>query len=165
MSDTTHATQIPMPSPTLHAGQRLATSGFTYSAVADYGNARAAERDTFWQIEIDRIKRMHGAELVEFHAGIDPVSITAGAAQPMIPDSWRFGFVQPDGGLLRFQRMDSGPLVAWEAVARFIAPPEADPSAYWHKRCQEAEGAPSRVRYAITLAQNEIARIDAERAQ
>lgn len=156
---------VAMPWPDMPSGVRHSVSSFSRGAVANYGDARAAERDTYWQGEIDRLKRVSGAELVEFHGGIDPVSITVGAAQPMIPDSWRFGFVQPEGSLLRFQRMDSGPLVAWEAVARFIAPPDADPSTYWHKRCHEAEVALSRVRYAITLAQNEITRIDAERAQ
>lgn len=155
---------VEMPWPTLSAGQSLTTSAYTRSAVSDYGNARAAERDAFWQTEIDRMKRINGAELVEF-LGIDPVSITSGAAHPMVPDSWRFGFVQPEGSLLRFQRMDAGPLVAWEAVARFVTPPEADPSAYWNNRCREAESALLRVQYAITLAQNELARVEAGRAK
>lgn len=111
---------VAMPWPSLHAGMRLVTGAYPQAVVAEYGNARAAERDAYWQMEIDRLKRVHGAELVEF-LGIDPVSITAGAHYPMIPDSWRFGFHQPEGsGLLRFQRMDAGPLVAWDAVAPML---------------------------------------------
>lgn len=45
----TAATSVPMPWPTLSAGVRLVTSAYTRSAVADYGNARAAERDAFWR--------------------------------------------------------------------------------------------------------------------
>jgi len=135
-------TDVKTPSPSLHAGARAVTSAYSLSSLIDYGNERAAERDTFWQVEIDRLKRINGAELVEF-LGIDPVSITAGAHHPMIPDSWRFGFVQPDGSLLRFQRMDAGPLVAWEAVARFIEQPpisteKREPTAWISPRELEA---------------------------
>lgn len=127
MTDATKPVEMPWPD--MHAGARLATSAYSRDKVASYGNARAAERDAYWQGEIDNLKRVNGAELVEF-IGIDPVEIAAGAHHPMIPDSWRFGFVQPEGSLLRFQRMDSGPLVAWEAVARFIpAEPPSRPTA------------------------------------
>ncbi len=36
-------TNVPMPAPALHAGQRLVTSAFSRSQVVDYGDARAAE--------------------------------------------------------------------------------------------------------------------------
>jgi len=39
------ATQVPMPHPSLHAGQRLATSAYARHQVADYGDARAAESE------------------------------------------------------------------------------------------------------------------------
>lgn len=157
------ATAIEMPWPSMSAGIRLVTGAYTRSAVADYGNARAAERDAFWQVEIDHMKRVNGAELVEFQ-DIDPVSLTADAHQPMIPNSWRFGFVQPEGSLLRFQRMDAGPLVAWEAVARFITPNGTTEVAYWHKRCIDAEKSLARVRHGITTAQGVFNDIDRENA-
>lgn len=156
-------TAIEMPWPSMSAGMRLVTGAYARSAVADYGNARAAERDAFWKVEIDRMKRVNGAELVEF-LGIDPVSLTAGAHQPMIPDSWRFGFVQPDGSLLRFQRMNAGPLVAWEAVARFITPDGTTEAAYWHKRCIDAEKSLARVRHGVTTAQGVFNDLDRENA-
>lgn len=156
-------TDVKTPSPSLHAGARAVTSAYSLSSLIDYGNARAAERDVFWQIEIDRLKRVSGAELVEF-VGIDPVSITTGAAHPMIPDSWRFGFVQPEGGLLRFQRMDAGPLVAWEAVARFVTPDGTTEAAYWHKRCIDAEKDLARVRQGVKTAHDVFTKIDQENA-
>lgn len=156
-------TNVKTPSPSLHAGARAVTSVYSLSSLIDYGNARSAERDAFWQLEIDRLKRINGAELVEF-LGIDPVSITAGAHQPMIPDSWRFGFFQPAGSLLRFQRMDAGPLVAWEAVERFVRPQEGTEAAYWHKRCIDTEKALARVRHGVKTAHDEFVKIDQENA-
>lgn len=38
-------TNVVFPSPRLNAGERLAVSGYTRGQVADYGNARADERD------------------------------------------------------------------------------------------------------------------------
>ena len=46
---------VEMPWPNLPAGIRLVTSAYPRSVVADYGNARAAERDTFWRGEIARM--------------------------------------------------------------------------------------------------------------
>lgn len=51
----TEPTKVEMPWPTLHAGQRLATSAFTRSAMADYGDARANERDAYWIKEISEL--------------------------------------------------------------------------------------------------------------
>lgn len=48
--------------------------------------------------------------------GVDPLALTKGAARPMIPESWRFGFQEGIDGLLLFGLLDEGPLVAREAV-------------------------------------------------
>lgn len=53
--------------------------------------------------------------------GVDPLALTDGAARPMIPESWRFGFSAREGDLI-FGVQDQGPLVAREAVE----PPPAE---------------------------------------
>jgi hypothetical protein len=61
--------------------------------------------------------------------GVDPLDPVRGAALPMIPDSWRFGFTQTDSGLM-FGLRDDGPFVAYEAIrAAQPAPEGADPMA------------------------------------
>lgn len=57
---------------------------------------------------------------VRFNA--DPFAIAKGAALPMTPDSWRFGFYR-SGGALCFGQLDNGPLVAWDAVKDLIVTP------------------------------------------
>lgn len=43
-------TLVEMPWPTLSAGMRIVTGAYARGQVADYGNARAAERDAYWRI-------------------------------------------------------------------------------------------------------------------
>ena len=54
-------TNVKTPSPSLHAGARAVTSAYSLSSLIDYGNARAAERDAHWSIELD--KRMDAREI------------------------------------------------------------------------------------------------------
>lgn len=46
---------------------------------------------------------------------INPFKPVEGAAMPMIPESWRYAFVETDRGLT-FGYHDNGPFVAWDAV-------------------------------------------------
>lgn len=48
-------TAVEMPWPPLSAGIRLVTGAYPRNVVADYGNARAAERDAFWQAQVNRL--------------------------------------------------------------------------------------------------------------
>jgi hypothetical protein len=70
------------------------------------------------QAACDEWKARHqDRTLVMFH-GIEPINPVKGAAQPMVPDSWRYGFRANGDGSLTFQFMDEGPFVAHAAVAQ-----------------------------------------------
>jgi hypothetical protein len=96
--------------------------------------------DGVWLVCVDRVHgsmtsaqsacrewkaRHQGKTLVSF-CGINPLDPVRGAAQPMVPDSWRYGFRDNGDDTLTFQFMDEGPFVAHSALASPPAP--AQPS-------------------------------------